>query len=359
MDKIDKKYFHFKPSAALKRLNDDSELKTRGLDYFKVFFAPASGPRCFVTMGFDQQFAKLFASGSVKDTKWLVGASMGAVRISALIGTIISGKDLTSEVKEHFTQMYYKVGDTPASLSRMMSGLFEKCAPKDLVNDIVHHPQLHLAVMVTAIAPSYRKYPDWKLKVLFGAHFLVNIITQRLLGTLYNRLCFYSGPTPPPFMTDCPDIQFIPLTTENFFDVMRATTCIPCVSERCTYIEGAGEGLYMDGGISDFMLNVCIRDPTYSALLLNDLSEKVKQSFFDRYLPYRNTPNAFFENCSIIWPSYVFINSMVPKALPCSLDWFVGRYIKNPEERMYFWRNCYNVSVTKWPQSLANCYLPT
>jgi hypothetical protein len=55
-----------------------AQVKEQGLNAFRVFAAPAAGPRSFVSLGFDSRFASLAHSGRLSsDSKWLVRKGEG------------------------------------------------------------------------------------------------------------------------------------------------------------------------------------------------------------------------------------------------------------------------------------------
>jgi hypothetical protein len=344
-------FFHMIKSSSLASNGTKPEL-----DYFKAFSAPASGPRGFVTMGFDHHFVDMASSGNVKGHKWFLGGSTAALRFVALIASIVSSSDKTSVLKEHFTEMTYNKGDTPQVLSPMMSSLYEKIAPPCIVDSVVSHPYFHLAVMVCSF-PSYcADWADWRLKLYFARLFIANLIYPGLCNKYYSRICFYTGNEPPPFINDkC--IKFEPLTADNFYQVLRATTCIPFVSERVTDIDGVGSGLYYDGAICDYHLNVKVHTPEFLMLFLGDVPDhKVKGTFFDALLPWRQLPVDYFKFCCRLFPTQLFVQKIPGGQVPDVSDWFRKDYIQDPSKRKSAWRKTYGVSVEQWPDSIAAFY---
>jgi hypothetical protein len=96
-------------------------------------------------------------------------------------------------------------------------------------------------------------------------------------------------------------------------------------------------------------MNVNIRNPNYQMLFLNDLPDKrVKQTFFDVIVPFRCAPTSYFDNCSVVQPSKLFIENIVGKRLPNVSDWFDKRYISNPEMRKISWRSVYDLSLNNF-----------
>jgi hypothetical protein len=51
--------------------------------------------------------------------------------------------------------------------------------------------------------------------------------------------------------------------------VLSATTCLPFISPHCRYIEGVGSGLFFDGALINYHLNLRPK-PGYNLLLLAD-----------------------------------------------------------------------------------------
>ena len=346
-------YFKFTPSLDhAKRAKKDS-LK---IDEFSVYIAPADGPRGFVMMGFDIQFVELAHTGHISGSKWFLGGSTAAMRFCAIISSVISGdSSITNSIKEHFVQMTYRDGDTPQILSPMMEAMFMKCAPTHLLRAIIDHPSYHLAIVINAMPAKYVDYPDWRLKLVFLWYFLVNTLAPSLLAKYYfKQICFYSGTSPPPFLSS--EVETYRLTSENFYAVLRATTCIPFVSERISYIPGvATRHLFYDGGIFNYLCNVSVKDDIKDHIKVLYLGgnvngkTRVKRTLFDLFLPWRSVPEELLlANVSMVSPTDVFLNRTPDMRLPCVIDWFRPLYVQNPEMRKQNWRAVYDLATKTW-----------
>lgn len=334
-------------------------LQASGLDYFSIFAAPATGPRGFCTMGFDADLGRRASTGSLTGVKWLLGASTGALRFSALLaGTCCHAADdgprpasPTESLRDGFLQMLYKAGDTPAVLTPMMEDLRHKVAPQALLGRMASHPQLRLAVMVTSLHAPYTRLPDTLLRAALLACAAGNVLHPGVLRLLLRRLCFYTGPEPPPLEDDpsAPGgpIAYVPLTAANFHDVLRATTCIPFVSEHCTHIRGVGAGLFFDGALSDYYLNARPR-PGHALLLLGD-SPAVRRTAFDLCAPWRHAGPGLLARCCVLHPNAAFVAALPAGRLPDTWDWFDKQYIAQPLLRRAHWRAAYELSLRCWP----------
>ncbi|KAJ3098483.1 hypothetical protein HDU97_003982 [Phlyctochytrium planicorne] len=352
--------FSFIPSRMLGSSKDEQTDFTRmGMDYFRIFFGPASGPRCFATVGFEAHMKDLVARGLISSPKWLVGASTSALRFMALLSSLANGKDVTSELKEMYCEMYYKTGDTPQVLRPMMEKCYRICAPEDALEKALSNPMFKIAILVANISPRYRNLSDWQLKSILVYYGLKNLVSPKYLSGLVSRICFYSGDEVPYFLANGlggpNSIQFVKLTQKNVYAVLHATTCIPFIQERCTFIPDFGEGLFVDGALTDYTLNVQLQDPEYPALLLGDcLQREFSPTVFDTKVPWRTPPKTFFDHCSLVHPTTAFAKRIPDGALPSVGDWFKPQYIKDPTRRHQNWRMTYDTSQKEWTQTFKS-----
>ncbi|KAI8833915.1 hypothetical protein BC829DRAFT_493874 [Chytridium lagenaria] len=337
----DDNVFNFIPSQKLvENRMEQVAFAKMGIDYFRVFFGPASGPRCFATVGFEAQIKDLVLRNKITRPKWLVGASTSALR-------------------------FYGSPHLPRNKARHLRPLMEKCyricAPDDAIDAALTNPLFNIAIMVANINPKYRHIPDWYLKTILVYYGLKNLVDPKYLAGLVSRICFYTGEVEPKFLEDGlggkESIKFVKLTKKNVYAVLHATTCIPFISvfalapllERCTHIPEFGDGFFVDGALTDYTLNVHLRTPDYPALLLGDcLTRHFSPTIFDNKVPWRIPPKSFFDQCSLIHPSPVFLTRVPDRTLPSVADWFKTEYIENPAKRHRNWRVTYEVSERCW-----------
>ena len=320
---------------------------TRGiqtLNTFRIFVAPASGPRCFTTMGFDRQFRK---SQIDSRSKWFVGGSTAALRFTALIAGLILNKNISKHIQHIFTEMTYQHGDSPDTLSPMMEKLIQACAPKSILSEIVHHPYLHLCIFVARLKYT-TDISDWRLKLSFGGMYMTNLVYPQGLDYFYDTCCFYTGNSPPPLISKT-HICFEPITVENFYDVLQATTCIPFVSKRATQI-GKHSGLFFDGAICHYHLNLICNQPEYPTLYLSDqfVDSQLKANVFDSWVPWRGIPEQDLKYCTRIHPTTFFQSQIPENRFPTVSDWFDTCYVQNPKRRKRSWLKAYKLSIKKW-----------
>ncbi|KAI9347998.1 hypothetical protein DFJ73DRAFT_836164 [Zopfochytrium polystomum] len=353
-------FYHFYPSMQILDSADDRDkLAAAGLDYFKVFFGPASGPRGFATCGFERELCALAREGKLSNEKWLAGASTGALRFVALITSLVSEADASDQLKEHFCEMTYRIGDTPAILRGMMEACYRICLPPSHIDAVLNHPTLRLAIFVAQVNPRYADYPEWRFKCLAAWYAARHVFDTTKVAEMLSRVCFYSGDEAPEFLADGlggkESVRFVKLTRDNIYEVLHATTCVPYVQEHCTHITGVGTGLFFDGALTDFSMNTHLTSPSHPGLLLSDSLTRLslRPTVFDSYTPWRAPPAALFTHASVVCPTQAFVDRLPDRKLPHIRDWFNPSYIAFPESRKRNWRECFRRAVEDWPASEA------
>ena len=86
---------------------------------------------------------------------------------------------------------------------------------------------------------------------------LFNAVSRSTLGWFFERALFHDQRDTPPFfdVTGFP-LQRVPLTPANLEDAIAATGAIPLVLSGVPDIDGARPGMYRDGGIIDYHLDL-------------------------------------------------------------------------------------------------------
>ncbi|KAJ1561115.1 hypothetical protein HK096_005937 [Nowakowskiella sp. JEL0078] len=283
---------------------------------------------------------RLYRKQRLHGTKWFIGASTGALRFVAFISSILSKRNHTRELKEHFCNMVYHYGDSPNTLRPQMEALYRICLPTDLIDAVLGHEQFKIAIMVADFGSL------GLTGVLAGA--ILNTANPNYISRVLKRVCFYSGSELPSFLENGvggkDSITFCKLTKDNVYQVFHATTCVPFV--QVGGLLKCFNGYFADGAFCDYMLNVKLEGPQLHGLILGDYPEnKVKATFFDLHIPWRTIPESFRECVSVVCPSKEFLSYLPEKKLPSISDWFSPRYISNPAIRQDNWRVVYNLSL--------------
>lgn len=187
-------------------------------------------------------------------------------------------------------------------------------------SQILNHPVLRtnvITVRARSVAASERP------PVLAGSLILaatMNLFSRRSLGALFRRSIFYDARDRPPFIdVDSFPIDRIPLTEENLAPSILASGAIPLVLNGVRDIEGAPPGVYRDGGIIDYHLDL----PTSSKnrlTLFPHFYDYLIPGWFDKRLTWRKPLPANVEHTLLVCPSREFVASLPNGKIPDRMD---------------------------------------
>jgi len=154
---------------------------------------------------------------------------------------------------------------------------------------------------------------------LIGAAML-NTVSRASLGLFFERALFFDTRDEPPFlgMRGFP-IQRVPLTAENYVDAVAASGAIPLVLSGVRDIHGAKRGVYRDGGIIDYHLDI----PQSAAdrlTLYPHFFDRIVPGWFDKKMTWRRPRPANVDRTILVSPSAEFVASLPNGKIPDRTD---------------------------------------
>ncbi len=165
---------------------------------------------------------------------------------------------------------------------------------------------------------------------------LLNAVSRTTLGWSFERALFYDQRDLPPFfgVTGFP-LQQIEMTRANLRDAVVATGSIPLVLSGVRDIAGAVPGVYRDGGIIDYHL-----DLPHSAderfTLFPHFYDRIVPGWFDKRLKWRRPQAGNVDRTILVSPSAEFVAKLPNGKIPDRTD-FVNY---EPAERVRIWEQC-------------------
>jgi hypothetical protein len=165
---------------------------------------------------------------------------------------------------------------------------------------------------------------------------LLNAASRSTLGWSFERALFYDAREKPPFfdVTGFP-LRQTELTPANLRDAVVATGAIPLVLSGVRDIAGAQPGVYRDGGVIDYHL-----DLPHSAherlTLFPHFYDRIVPGWFDKRLTWRRPQAGNVDRTILISPSAEFVARLPLGKIPDRSD-----FLKfEPEERVRIWKRC-------------------
>lgn len=315
---------HYRAGArALRRIRD------RGLtaDDVRVLLAPAAGPKWLAVVGLDRA---LLQSGLLDGPgTTLVGASAGAWRSFAL-----SAKDphkAHARLCEDYLVQRFSSRDDAHTISAAYRALLSRVFGDEDVRHAVANPSQHLALLAARARRGTGARARSVQMAALGAAAVCNAATSRSQGLFFERTVFASGPDA---KVGGPAVR-VPLTVDNARQVLLASASVPLVMAAVAAPEGAREGHYLDGGLTDYHVAHPV-DAAGGVALMFVHQRRLIPSWFDKQLPHRKPHKHWLRDVLQVYPSDAWVASLPGGAVPTREDF--TRLSDAPETRIQRWR---------------------
>jgi hypothetical protein len=200
--------------------------------------------------------------------------------------------------------------------------------------EILDHPVLRTHI----IAVRARNLATFDTRPLLGAVLLaaasLNAVDRRLLGAFFERALFFDARDIPPFfeLGGFP-LQRIRVGVDNLEDAIVATGAIPMVLSGVRGIERAAPGVYRDGGIIDYHVDIPHSEPDRLALYPHFYGHIVP-GWFDKRLTWRKPRAENIARTILVSPADEFVASLPGGKIPDRFDF--RRY--TPKDRVRIWK---------------------
>ncbi|OJT23137.1 alpha/beta hydrolase [Archangium sp. Cb G35] len=307
-------------------------IRERGLrpDDIDVLPGASGGPKWLVLAGLDRVLFGEFLKERTRPLH-LIGSSIGSWRLACL-----AQKDPVAAL-ERFAEVYveqrYPPKPSPELVSATSRGILDALLGPDGEAQLLNHPWARLHVLTTrcrGLTASEQRHSQL-LGLTLGA--LGNLVSRRTLGLHMERVIFHTAGDTSPFsgLADLPSVH-LPLTRENLRPALMASGSIPLVLAGVR-IPGTGEGVYRDGGVLDYHLDLEF-GPGQGLVLYPHFYPYVVPGWFDKSLPWRRAGPLNFRRALLISPSPEHVARLPGGRIPDRDD-----FVRLPEaERLRAWR---------------------
>jgi hypothetical protein len=321
------KFLRYKAGAAILNVVRDEGLSPARI---KAFAGPAGGPKWFVSVGFDRAVMK---SGLLDNGNrvLLAGSSAGAWRCLAM--ACVDPEAAYEALRVAYSRNTFDATDTPVSVAAAIRGNVDAFIGDEDVDFILNHPNYDIAihtVRAKSIAASENKAGQGA--ALLGA-VLLNAINPKYMRPFYERAVFYTGRPAPDFVSTFNGAA-VRLTAANLRRAATATGSLPYIIAGVADIPGAPDGVYRDGGITDYQLNQDYAS-TPGMTLFFHYQERVTPGWFDKKLKWRKPAREVTADVLQVFPTEYFVKTLPNRRIPDRNDFI--EYVHNPSERIRIW----------------------
>lgn len=203
------------------------------------------------------------------------------------------------------------------------------------VQEILDHPVLRTHVMAVRARNIAASEQHHVLAIALAVAASLNAVSRRTLGWFFERALFFDARDLPPFFDVAGfPIQKVMMRHDNLEDAIVATGSIPLVLSGVRDISGALPGVYRDGGVIDYHLDLPHSDPDRLALFPH-FYDRIVPGWFDKKLGWRAPDPINLDRTILVSPSPEFVSMLPNGKIPDRTDFrtFV------PGERVRLWRD--------------------
>lgn len=291
----------------------------------------AGGPKALGISGLDKA---IFGSWlpQAQQVRSLIGASIGSWRFAA----IASGDPVEQLTRlcELYTRQRFPKGVSMAEVTRR-SVLFLEELLAGREEAILNHPDYRLSIVVVRSLGMLQHDTRGRLALGLMTAISANMVSRRHLGRFLERGIIHDprSKTPLGDLIDFPSHQ-VPLNRENLMSALLASAAIPMIMSGVPSIAGAPDGVYRDGGLLDYHLDLPYEQP--GVVLYPHFTDRVVPGWFDKGMPWRRGDATRLQDVVLIAPSREYLQSLPDRKLPDRKDF--ERYVGNDDKRESVWR---------------------
>ncbi|MCP4132216.1 MAG: patatin-like phospholipase family protein [bacterium] len=298
----------------------------------KVLAGASGGPKWLVLSGIDRMLPELFKGR--KEPLYVLGSSIGAWRAAAL------AQKVPEAAIERFEQSYlgqrYSSRPSIKEISDETLKVLQGYLNENVIDDILNHPYMRINIL----AVRAKRLGKSDSRILLGLNLaeaaIANYFSRSLLRFFFDRALFYDPRDMPPFFSidQFPKVT-AELSSENFVQAVLASGAIPMAMKGERDIKGAPPGVYRDGGIIDYHLDLPFLPESEDLVLYPHFYDSITPGWFDKGLTRRKPRAAHMDNVLLVSPSKEFVEKLPYQKIPDRKDFraFDGR----DNDRLIYW----------------------
>ena len=295
-------------------------------------------------------------AGASGGAKWLVLSQIDRVVADRILPKLVGPVHLVGSSIGSWRHACYAQSDPLAAIDRFESAYLEqRYSPepgrteitkkgREILNhilgdtgtaEVVAHPELRTHIMT--VRSSFLTASDSRLPLSIGLTVsgLVNFFSRRALRLFFSRALFYDARDLPPFFNlDGFPLHQIRLSEDNLVDVVAASGSVPLVISGVRNISGAPDGVYRDGGVIDYHLDLPLSEPDRLTLFPH-FFERLIPGWFDKKLAWRKPDPMHTHRIILICPSAEFVSRLPNAKIPDRTDFVT----MTQDQRMKSWRD--------------------
>lgn len=317
-------------------------IRDRGLssDHIKIMAGASGAAKWLVISDLDRfLFSQWFKSR--KKPLFLAGTSIGAWRFAS--AACPDPEKSLLKLEDSYIHQSYKGKPSKKEVTAFGWQVIDRIFDEKSIGHAVNHPIFRLNIIASRSKSLIASPSPIVSGAGFGMSILANSIKRKYLGHFFERALFCDHRNIPPFYDmKCFPMQRLRLSNSNLREAVMASSAIPFMTEPLKKIDGAPPGIYRDGGILDYNLDIpFLPENSEDLVFYPHYSERITPGWFDKNLKHRKPVRSNMSNVLMMCPSDEFIKLLPYGRIPDRKDFrnFSGK----DAERIKFWRKAADI----------------
>ena len=310
-------------------------IREKGLDpgMIRVIAGAAGGPKWIVLSGLDRYIFSQWLTSSEKPVH-LLGSSIGAYRFGAAMRR--DPEAAIERLLDAYIHQAYQGKPSAKEVTDKGAEIIQDYLDDDGVSEVLSHPFFRLNVLsVRCKGPTASENKTIMVPGLVAAA-LANVVSRNHLRFFFTRTLFYDPRDIPPFytMNHLPTDR-VPLSPENLRLSILASGSIPMVMSGVSDIPGTAGGMFRDGGMVDYHMDIPYGIPE-GIVLFPHYTDRIVPGWLDKKLSWRKPCREHVKNLLLVCPSRDFISKLPCAKIPDRDDFktFFGK----DKDRFAYWK---------------------
>ncbi|PKM05517.1 MAG: hypothetical protein CVV16_01355 [Gammaproteobacteria bacterium HGW-Gammaproteobacteria-6] len=310
-----------------------AQIREQGLNPADVHMIPgaAGGPKALGIQGLD---LALFGDWLPRapQPRSLIGASIGSWRFASVsLPDPVQG---LRNLGELYTSMRFPKGISMADISQRCGQMLDDLLGGQY-DSILNNPYYHLNIMVVRSLGMMQHDTRGRLGLGLSGVIGFNLLGRRHLKRYFERVIMHD-PRQRPALAELTDFSssHVSLDRDNLRAALMASGAIPMVMQGVRDIPGSPAGIYRDGGLLDYHLDLPYEAP--GIVLYPHFLDRVVPGWFDKSLPWRKANPEQLKSVLLVAPSADYLAGLPFGKLPDRRDF--KRFLGDDQGRERYWR---------------------
>lgn len=295
-----------------------------------LMLGASGGPKWLVLAGLDRALFEHFMPARQQPLTTLA-SSIGTWRFACM------AQQNSLAALDRFLEAYlaqsYGEKVTVQDVSRVLDEVLSHVLGQSGVAEILSHPVLRSHVVTIRSGKTLRSDRRLPLLAGLGGLFLANLAGRSRMGMLCQRAVFRDTRAEQLRFGDAlPTVQ-VELSEHNMELALRASGAVPLVLAGVQDIPGAPDGVYRDGGVTDYHFERSV-DTKRGLVFYPHFYNHCIPGWFDKALKRRHQQPHMWDKLVMVSPSVEFVSSLPGGTIPDRKDFFT----MDNQQRMAFWK---------------------